>query len=75
MNCLNCGEEIPIHHEQVGGVHMSCEWYYFKEKSQLMFKFRPLDCTPWVVVDKETLESEMLGIAHGDLESHEESVI
>ncbi len=72
--CINCEKEIPLNHAQVGGVHITCEWQYYKEKSQLMFKFRPLDCTPWVVVEKVDLDRELSQAARSDLESETETV-
>ncbi len=48
--CKNCGLEILLNQEQVGGVHMSCEHDYFYAKTQRMTKVRPKG-SPWLVLD------------------------
>jgi hypothetical protein len=48
--CKNCGDEIPLDHAQVGGVHMTCEHQYVNEKNQRMIKMRPNKDYPFCVV-------------------------
>lgn len=48
--CKQCGEEIPLNHVQVGGVHLACEHDYFHKKDQKRILIRPLqNKSQWLV--------------------------
>lgn len=83
--CKNCGEDIPLNHVQVGGVHMQCEQAYFHDKSIKMIKVRPPGCT-WCVMsvieakglidelddengEEEALEFKVVFMSKGEIEA------
>ena len=54
--CFNCGEEIPINHVQIGGVHMHCERAYFHDRMKVI-KIRPKGEGTWLIQTPEELVS------------------
>jgi hypothetical protein len=56
FKCKECYIDINIDHAQVGGVHMTCEYNFFYNKTESMIRLRPMSGGSWCVVSPEAAD-------------------